>query len=361
MNLLGALSLVGLLFQGPKGPKDPKDPKIPDLSTLPQARASVDRARGELTIELQPADLAATPGRETMMSLPVEQVIIPASGSIYRVRTAVLDSAGNELPRTYLHHVNLRDPYKRDLFLPAGLHLLAASKETPKLDVPQLVLGLPLEKGQRILATAMLNNPTSVPRHGVRIRLTFGYKLTDGFGGSLFPLFRAYPWVIDVRFPLGTPPDGSLAFDLPPGQTVRSWESSPAIAGYILGLGGHVHDYATELELSDATTGKVLWRQAPVKDAAGHVLSMPITKFYRWYRLGLRIEPSHRYRITVRYDNPTGRVLHSGGMGAIAGLFVPERGAKWPLVDTADSVYREDLAEAFIPGDMRDMEMDMGH
>jgi hypothetical protein len=346
-RLLWVLSFAGLLH----GPD-------PDLSTLPRARATLDRARSELTIELNPADLGATPGQETMVSLPVQQIVIPASGSIYSVRTMVLDSAGNQLPRTFLHHVNLRDPAKRDLFLQTALHILAASKETPELDVPQLVLGLPLEAGQRLFATAMLNNPTDTPHHGVRIRLVFGYRQTDGFGGSTFPLFRAYPWVLDVRFPLGSPPNGSLAFDLPPGTTVQSWESSPAISGYILGLGGHVHDYATELELSDVTTGTVLWRQAPVKDAAGHVLSMPITKFYRWNRLGLRIEASHRYRIAVRYDNPTGHLLHGAGMGAVAGLFVPDRGEAWPAVDTTNAVYREDLGEAFIPVDMRQMDME---
>lgn len=236
-------------------------PEIPDLSTLPQAHVTLDRAHSQLTIELIPIDIGGT-----MVNLPVQQVMIPASGSIYSVRALVVDSAGNELPRTFLHHVNLRDPNKRDLFLESALHILAASKETPELDVPQLVLGLPLERGQRLMATAMLNNPTDTPHHGVRIRLVFGYRSTDGFGGSVFPLFRAYPWVLDVRFPLGSPPDGSLAFDLPPGQTVQSWESSPAISGYILGMGGHVHDYATELELTDVTTGKVLWHQAPVKD-----------------------------------------------------------------------------------------------
>jgi hypothetical protein len=346
VRLLGLLSFAGLL----------NGPTIPDLATLPMARATVDRARNELTIELNPADLPPASSGMAMLSLPIEQLIIPASGTIYSVRTMVVDSAGRELPRAFLHHVNLRDPYRRDLFLPVSLHILAASKETPALDVPQLLLGMPLQQGQRLLATAMINNPTEQSYHNVRIRLVFGYHMASGLA-AVFPLFRAYPWVLDVRFPLGTPPDGDLGFDLPPGATVKSWESSPAIPGYILGLGGHVHDYASYLELTDATTGKVLWHQAPIKDAAGHVLELPITKFYRWYRLGLRIEPTHKYRITVRYDNPTGRTLRDGGMGAIAGLFVPDRGAAWPAVDTADSVYHQDLAAAFVPMDMHMMDM----
>ena len=344
-------ALLGLLSALP-------GPTIPDLSTLPRAQARVDAAHHTLVIETIPVDLPPASSGMGMLSLPVEQVTIPASGSIYSVRTAVIDSAGNELPRPFLHHVNLRDPYHRDLFLPNSQHILAASKETPALDVPALALGLPLERDQRVLITAMLNNPTETAHHRVRIRLTFGYRSTEGLAGGLFPLFRAYPWVLDVRFPLGSGPEGNLAFDLPPGVTVQSWESSPAIPGYVLGLGGHVHDYATELELMDVTSGRVLWRQKPVKDSSGHVLEMPITKFYRWYRLGLKIEPSHRYRITVRYNNPTGRTLHDGGMGAIAGLFVPVHGAQWPKVDTTNAVYRQDLDMMFIPADMHGMEME---
>src|SRR5579862_5272876 len=251
-------------------------PTIPDLSTLPRARATLDATHHTLVIETVPIDLQTASSGMGMISLPVQQVVIPASGSIYSIHSAVIDGAGHELPRPFLHHVNLRDPNRRDLFLSSALHILAVSKETPALNVPPLVLGMPLERDQRVLITAMLNNPTETPYHGVRIRLTFGYRSTEGFWGGVFPMFRAYPWVVDVKFPLGTGPEGSLAFDLPPGRTVQSWEASPAVPGYILGLGGHVHDYATELSLEDATTGQVLWRQKPVNDSSGHVVEMPI-------------------------------------------------------------------------------------
>src|SRR5579872_3370525 len=182
-------------------------PTIPDLSTLPRAQASLDPTLHTLVIETVPVDLQTASSGMGMISLPVQQVMIPASGSIYSVRSAVIDSAGHELPREFLHHVNLRDPNRRDLFLPSGLHILAVSKETPVLDVPELILGMPLDRDQRVLITAMLNNPTETPHHGVRIRLTFGYRSTEGFAGGMFPMFRGYPWVLDVKFPLGTGAD----------------------------------------------------------------------------------------------------------------------------------------------------------
>src|SRR2546429_294040 len=183
--------------------------------------------------------------------------------------------------------------------------------------------------------------PTDVPaalQRGVRLRLVLGYVPAS----RPWPLFRAYPWVMDVQFPLGRRPGGSKAFDLPPGRTERHWESSPAVPGTILGMGGHLHDHGVSLEVKDVTTGEILWHVEPVKDTRDQVTSIPLVLFYRWYRLGLHITPRHTYRLTARYQNPTGRVLRDGGMGAVAGLFVPDRGATWPAGDPADSVYRAD-------------------
>ena len=64
----------------------------------------------------------------------------------------------------------------------------------------------------------------------------------------------------------------------------------------------------------------------------------------------MHIAPSHRYRITVTYDNPTGHVIPEGGMGSVAGLFIPDRGAQWPPVNTTDPVYQQDLVELFGTG-----------
>src|SRR3989449_6513843 len=176
---------------------------------------------------------------------------------------------------------------------PIGLHLLAASKETPQIEVPRLLFGLPLERGQRLLAGAMVANASRVGYHGVRVRLLLRYVPA----GRPWPLYRTYPWAIDVEYPLGRPPTGSKAFDLPPGRTVRFWEGSPAIAGTILGLGGHLHDYGLSLELADVSAGRVLWHGEPISDGP-RGLAFPLTRVYNLHQLGLHIVPTHRYRLT---------------------------------------------------------------
>jgi hypothetical protein len=328
-------------------------PDLSSIASLPSARVSLDQRNETLVIELPPTDLpAAAPGSEFMTNVPVHQVVVPLDVSIHSARVEVVDGDGRVLPRVLLHHMNITDPSHRDLFLPSSLHILAASKETPELNVPGLLLGLPLRRGERLITYGMLSNSAPTPYRGVRVRAVFEYKPL----GRVFPLFRAYPWVMDAMFPLGQRPGGSKAFDLPPGRSAHSWESSPAIPGYVLGVGGHVHDYAVSLELADVTARRVIWRAAPIRDSLGHVLRMPVARFYNWHSLGVRIIPSHRYRITVTYDNPTGRLIRRGGMGAVAGLFVPDRGAQWPVVDTTNAVYRQDLEDVFFGEMSHDME-----
>ncbi len=330
-----ALPLSLLLLVAPVAAPDPTS-----VARLPHAQVSLDVDHGVMVVELPPVDLpASTPGSEFMTGLPVYQAVIPDGVSLYQVGARVVDSAGQELPKVLLHHMNLTDPGRRDLFLPTSMHLLAASKETPALRIPSLLVGLPLVAGQQLIVTGMLANPTTTPYHGARAQMVFRYRPL----GAVFPLFRAYPWVLDAQFPSGERVYGRPAFDLPPGRSAFSWESSPAIAGYIVGAGGHVHDYAVSLELSDVTTGERLWRGEPVRDATGHVVAMPIGLFYNWHRLGVHILPTHRYRVTVTYDNPTGRLLPRAAMGSVAGLFIPDAGTQWPTVDTTNAVYRRDL------------------
>src|SRR2546422_3396295 len=116
--------------------------------------------------------------------------------------------------------------------------------------------------------------------------------------------------------------------------------------------------YTTLFRSADVTTGEVIYRAAPLTDSSGEVVGVPVGRLYRWRRLGVRIVPEHRYRVTVYYNNPSGAVIPDGGMGVVAGIFVPDRRVTWPAANPADSLYQQDLRHAMrLIGSEHDMNM----
>jgi hypothetical protein len=309
------------------------------LDTLPVATAQYDTARGELILEMPPIDIPASSGmHQGMIVTPATRVEIPVSGYVHSFRVEVVDPQGRLLPEHTLHHFNVMDPGRRELFAPIMLRLLAASKETGSPAVPARLIGMPLVAGQQLVLKGMLHNSDSTPLPGSRARVVLGFVTA----GHRYPLYQAYPWQLDTKFPVGGV-DGIKSFDLPAGRSEVSYTASPAVPGTLVGIGGHVHDYARHLVFRDSTTGQVLWHGVPSTDADGEVVSMPVKKFYSLTSLGVKLDPSHRYEVTVVYDNPTGHTIAFGGMGVVAGLFVPDAGTTWPGVDTANADYKADL------------------
>jgi len=207
------------------------------------------------------------------------------------------------------------------------------------VSVPEVLLGVPFEGGDRFLILAMLHNPTERSYEGVRVRMVMNYNRS-----RVTPLYRMYPFHLDVMFPLG-----SKAFDLPPGRSSKSWEGSPAIAGGIVGMGGHLHAYAERLELIDVTEDRVIWRFEPDLGADGRIEKVPVLRPIG-KGIGYPIHPSHRYRVQVTYFNPTGRTIVDGGMGSVAGAIIPYSSATWPAAHPDDPTYAEDYANV-IAGD----------
>src|SRR5207244_2663763 len=123
----------------------------PPLPELPHASVLVDSESSEIVLELPPTDVPAA----GMVRLPVFQAIIPVSGSICHFHMEVVDPAGRRLPQAMLHHFNLSDPDRRELFLPIGLHILAASKGTRAATVTRLLLRMTLERGARLLQSGL--------------------------------------------------------------------------------------------------------------------------------------------------------------------------------------------------------------
>src|SRR5262249_62150771 len=117
-----------------------------------------------------------------------------------------------------------------------------------------------------------------------------------------------------------------------------------------------------------ATTGTLLWHGEPVAPAPGQPAVVPMGKMYSLTRIGLPVTPSHRYRVRVVYDNPTGHTIPEGGMGVVGGLFRPDRNTTWPKTNPDEALYQKDLRHFMGPVEqvavtipLAHMHMDMDH
>jgi hypothetical protein len=284
----------------------------------------------EYTIELGPFDLPAGGGHHGMKQPAPLALALPLDGWMRGLSYEVVDAQGNQLPNSLLHHLNLIAPDYRELFSGIMLRVGAFGSETKPYGVP-FFLGYRIHPGDSLLVTAMLHNPTGKPVSGAKLRVQLDVS-------------PARPWVrpIAVRpvYLDVMPPAGTHAFDLPPGRSSKSWEGKPAVAARLLAAGTHMHQYGTALRLEDVSAGKLIWEARPEKDAKGEVLGMP-TKYFLPF--GVPLHPDHVYRLTAEYDNPTGKVLKDGGMGALGGVVIPASDDDWPGVARQDSVYLHDV------------------
>jgi hypothetical protein len=278
----------------------------------------VDAARRDLVMEVGPVDLPA--GGEHRQ-LPAFHARVPVSGWLHGYRVEMVDGDGRPLPHAMLHHVNVIAPGQRELFSPIMLRVAAAGQETGPVALPRM-LGYQVRRGQELILTSMLHDPTGRGHRNVWLRMHFPYTPAD----AVVKPMAVLPFYIDVM-----PPASLHSYDLAPGRSRRTWEARPAIAARILAIGGHVHRYGTALRMEDVTTHTLIWEGRPVVGPDGEVAAMPHAGFI--WKLGVPVRPDHVYRVTAEYDNTSGRTIPGGAMGVLGGILVPDDPARWPAVD----------------------------
>lgn len=313
----------------------------PGQAQEPTIRLINDAARGVLRVAIGPVDIPAGPVAGAAADAhdphavhggavfpPVTTVTVPVSGYLTGFSYEVVAGDGRALPRELIHHLNLINPDRRELFLPISQRILAVGKETGSQSMPWLLLGYPIPAGSRMVVSAMLHNPTGLAYTGVEVHVNLRYVEA----GRPWPLFSVYPFQLDVAFPAG-----DKSFDLPPGRSVWSYEASPSMDGRIMAVGGHLHERAVSIKLEDATADELIWEGFPVEDEDGKLVGVTLGRLYR--TLGVKITSDRRYRVTVTYDNPTTDTLYAGGMGVVGGVFMPSTARMWPWADKTDPLY----------------------
>jgi hypothetical protein len=252
--------------------------------------AKMDAATHTITLREGPITLPAHTSHMNMPQPPDVYWTISLDGWLLAYAPRLVDADGNAVPGTVLHHTAFW---------------------TNWMQVPGY--GYHVEKGDKIRIETMVHNPTDTSYDKVYLEVRIPYQ--DAAEGAGTPLKNFYPAWMDAKS------CGNSGYDLPAGKSEKTGTVEVKYSGVLLGVGGHMHDYAKEIVLKDTTRKETVASLKARVDEQGQLLSMPTAMFLD--RGGYKFAAGDILKIEARYDNPTGKLLRDGAMGIVVGYFVP--------------------------------------
>jgi hypothetical protein len=256
---------------------------------------------------------------------------IPIDGWLLAYSPKLVDADGNTVPGRILHHTAFWNENRADFLCPnKEEHIFGAGGElTNWAEVPGY--GYRVQMGDKIRVETMVHNPTGTSYDKVYLEVSIPYQqAADG------PALKSvYPTWMDVRS------CGNSAYDLPAGNSEQTGTVAVKYSGILLGVGGHMHDYAKRLTLEDVSRKETVATLDAKVDDHGELLSMPTVLFLD--RGGYKFAAGDVLKISATYDNTTGKLLRDGAMGIVVGYFVPAD-------DTALAALRRKPTTHHMPG-----------
>jgi hypothetical protein len=288
------------------------------MQTSSAARLEVhdDAAVQTLTVRVGPLNLPASSDHTAVAQAPTVFLDIPFSGWITAYHPRLVDGAGQPEPGRLLHHVAFYNTARPDFLCPDKQeHIFGAGGEMN--DWPALPgFGYRVHKGDRIRISTMFHNPTETSYPRIWLEVKLDYRTAS----QSEPLKNVYPAWFDVE------ECGDSAYNLGPGRTLKMGQFKLGFSGRLLAVGGHMHDYARQLDLFNLTRGEDLTALKAQLDSAGRIQSMPIVRFTD--RGGYKLEKGDLLRVSAIYDNPLGKSIPEGAMGIVVGYFLPDNDAE---------------------------------
>lgn len=302
-------------------------------------RVAVDSGRKQVTLVAGPFDIAGGGGGHVHhtheMEYPVLRFDWPTDGWLRGFRLEVTDGDGNPLDRRLIHHLNVVNFGRRQLFYPAVERTLAIGQETEDIILPATI-GVPITRGTPMGLIVAWHNEKPEPVVDVMVKLSIVWMPTNQMPRPVDVL----PVYADVIYPIGR----NANFDLPAGASTFSADLLMPVSGRIVGAGGHVHDYGREITFAElAPKEKMVLRLGMKVDAEGRLVEIERELPGLW-GLGTRLRAGRTYRLTGSYENPTGSTISDGAMVHLALMFAPDRLADWPRLNPADPDTQKDLA-----------------
>jgi hypothetical protein len=262
-----------------------------------------------IVVRIGPMNLPANTSHMKTPQPPDLEWQIPIDGWLLAYAPKLVDASGNTVPGRVLHHTAFWNENRADFLCPnKEEHIFGAGGELTNWDeVPGY--GYRVQMGDKIRIETMVHNPTDTPYEKVYLELTIPYKEGDS------QLKNVYPTWMDVKS------CGNSGYDLPAGNSERDGTVTVRYNGVLLGVGGHMHDYAKQLVLEDLSRRETVATLDAKVDDGGKLLSMPTVLFLE--RGGYKFAAGDVLKISATYDNTTGKLLRDGAMGIVVGYFVP--------------------------------------
>jgi hypothetical protein len=282
----------------------------------------MDAATNTITLRVGPMTLPAHTGHTKMPQPPDLFWTIPVDAWLLAYTPRLVDSNGSEVPGRVLHHVAFWNENRSDFLCPnKEEHIFGAGSEmTNWAQIPGH--GYRVQKGDKIRIETMVHNPwdTGYDKVYLEVKIPFAPAVASGAGlgaqlGAQPAVKSVYPTWMDVES------CGNSGYDLKPGKNVTTGTVVVKYDGILLGVGGHMHDYAKGIVLENATRKETVATLDATVDEHGQLLSMPVVTFFD--KGGYKFASGDTLKITATYENPTGKLLRDGAMGIVVGYFAP--------------------------------------
>jgi hypothetical protein len=272
----------------------------------------VDAATHTITLREGPLTLPANTSHMKMPQPPDVFWTISLDAFLLAYTPRLVDANGNPVPGIVLHHTAFWNTDRSDFLCPnKEEHIFGAGSElTNWTEIPGY--GYRVQKGDRIRIETMVHNPTGTSYDQVYLEVKIPYAPAADPTASTKSV---YPTWMDVQS------CGDSGYDLKAGKNEKSGTVTVKYNGILLGVGGHMHDYAKQIVLEDATRKETVATLDAKLDEKGQLLSMPVVTFFD--RGGYKFSAGDLLRVTATYDNTTGKPLPSGAMGIVVGYFLP--------------------------------------
>ena len=274
-----------------------------------------DAATHTITLRVGPMNLPANTSHMNMPQPPDLTWTIENAGWLLAYHTKLVDPAGGSVPGVVLHHTAFWNENRSDFLCPnKDEHIFGAGGElTDWAQVPGF--GYRVEKGDRVRIETMIHNPTPHAYPNAYLEVAIPYAAD----ASPAPVKNIYPAWMDAGS------CGNSGYDLPAGPSTKAGTVPVKYDGVLLGVGGHMHDYAKQIVLEDSHSKEPVATLAAKTDERGQLLSMPVELFFTKFPQtgGYPLQAGDTLTITATYDNRSGKLLRNGAMGIVVGYFVP--------------------------------------